>query len=72
VFLDISGIPPKTLLKYFPRVEEIANKTLFGTDWPGPGVPDIKKNLEDFRSLPLPEGTQQQILSRTALAIWPG
>ena len=43
VYLDISGIPPKTLLKYFPRLEEIAEKTLFGTDWPGPGVPDIKK-----------------------------
>jgi predicted TIM-barrel fold metal-dependent hydrolase len=71
VFLDISGIPPIALLKYFPRLEEIAEKTLFGTDWPGPGVPDIKKNLDDFRSLPLPKGTQQQILSHTALAIWP-
>ena len=27
VYLDISGIPPKTLLKYFPRLEEIAHKT---------------------------------------------
>jgi hypothetical protein len=71
VFLDISGIPPKTLLKYFPRLEEIADKTLFGTDWPGPGVPEIKKNLDDFRALPLPESTQEQILSRTALLIWP-
>jgi uncharacterized protein len=32
VFLDISGIPPKSLLKYFPRLDEIAHKTLFGTD----------------------------------------
>lgn len=71
VFLDISGIPPKTLLKYFPRLEEIAAKTLFGTDWPGPGVPDIKQNLEEFRALPLKEEAKQQILSRTALSIWP-
>jgi hypothetical protein len=71
VYLDISGIPPKTLLKYFPRLDEIANKTLFGTDWPGPGVPDIKKNLDDFRALPLPELMQQQILSKTALSLWP-
>jgi len=55
VHLDISGIPPKTLLTYFPRLEEIAQKTLFGTDWPGPGVPDIKKNLDEFRALPLTE-----------------
>ena len=71
VFLDISGIPPKSLLQYFPRLEEIAHKTLFGTDWPGPGVPEIKKNLDDFRALPLQEDTRQQILSRTALSIWP-
>jgi predicted TIM-barrel fold metal-dependent hydrolase len=71
VYLDISGIPPKTLLQYFPRLEEIAHKTLFGTDWPGPGVPDIKKNLDDFRALPLKEEVKRQILSKTALSIWP-
>lgn len=71
VYLDISGIPPKTLLMYFPRLEEIAAKTLFGTDWPGPGVPDVKKNLEDFRALPLGEPVKEQILSKTALSIWP-
>jgi len=71
VFLDISGIPPRTLLKYFPRLEEIAAKTLFGTDWPGPGVPDVKQNLDEFRALPLKEEAKQQILSRTALTIWP-
>ena len=26
VFLDISGIPPKSLLKYFPRLDEIAQE----------------------------------------------
>jgi predicted TIM-barrel fold metal-dependent hydrolase len=71
VYLDISGIPPKALLAYFPRLEEIAAKTLFGTDWPGPGVPDVKKNLEDFRALPLGETVKEQILSKTALSIWP-
>ena len=72
VFLDISGIPPLTLLKYFPRLEEIAHKTLFGTDWPGPGVPEIGKNLEDFKGLPLKEECKKQILSKTALGIWAG
>jgi predicted TIM-barrel fold metal-dependent hydrolase len=71
VYLDISGIPPNTLLTYFPRLEEVAAKTLFGTDWPGPGVPDVKKNLDDFRALPLSEETKKQILSKTALQIWP-
>jgi predicted TIM-barrel fold metal-dependent hydrolase len=70
VHLDISGIPPKALLKYFPRLEEIAHKTLFGTDWPSPGITDIKKNLDEFRALPLSQEVQQQILSKTALSIW--
>jgi predicted TIM-barrel fold metal-dependent hydrolase len=71
VYLDISGIPPKSLLNYFPRIDEIANKTMFGTDWPGPGVPEVKDNLDAFRALPISEPIQKQILSKTALGIWP-
>jgi hypothetical protein len=71
VHLDISGIPPKTLLKYFPRLDEIAHKTLFGTDWPGPGVPDVKRNLEEFKALPMSEEMREQILSKTAASLWP-
>lgn len=71
VYLDISGIPPKSLLNYFPRLEEIATKTLFGSDWPGPGVPDIKQNLQQFQALSLSQSIQQQILSHTALQLWP-
>jgi predicted TIM-barrel fold metal-dependent hydrolase len=71
VYLDISGIPPKALLRYFPRLPEIASKTLFGTDWPGPGVADMKQNLEDFRALPLSKEMREQILGKTALSIWP-
>jgi predicted TIM-barrel fold metal-dependent hydrolase len=70
VHLDISGIPPKILLKYFPRLEEIAHKTLFGTDWPSPGIPDIKQNLDQFQTLALPAEVKEQILSKTALEIW--
>ena len=71
VYLDISGIPPKTLLQYFPRLDEIAHKTLFGTDWPGPGVPDVKQNLDEFKGLPMSEAMREQILSKTAASLWP-
>jgi predicted TIM-barrel fold metal-dependent hydrolase len=71
VHLDISGIPPKQLLTYFPRLEEIAYKTLFGTDWPSPGIPDISQNLEQLQQLELSEELKEQILSKTALRIWP-
>lgn len=71
VWLDISGIPPKSLLKYFPRLEEIAHKTLFGTDFPSPGIPDVKQNLDQFRALPLPDETKARILGTNSLEIWP-
>ena len=71
VYLDISGIPPKALLTYFPRLEQIAHKTLFGTDWPSPGVVEVKRNLDEFRSLPISEEMQGQILGKTAASLWP-
>jgi predicted TIM-barrel fold metal-dependent hydrolase len=71
VYLDISGIPPKLLLQYFPRLQEIASKTLFGTDWPSPGVKDIRQNIDEFSALPLSAEIKEQILSKTALTIWP-
>jgi len=71
LYLDISGIPPRMLLSYFPKLAEISAKTLFGTDWPSPGIPDIRKNIDQFQELTLPVEMKEQILSRTALEIWP-
>ncbi|HXB99444.1 MAG TPA: amidohydrolase family protein [Terriglobales bacterium] len=71
VYLDISGIPPKALLKYFPRLDEIAHKTLFGTDWPSPGITDVKQNLDQFTALPISKEMRDQILSKTAASLWP-
>jgi len=71
VYLDISSIPPAQLLQYFPRLAEIAHKTLFGSDWPGPGVRNLKQALDSFRALPLSAETKQRILSQVALTVWP-
>jgi predicted TIM-barrel fold metal-dependent hydrolase len=66
VYMDISGIPPKLLLNYFPRIEEIAGKTLFGTDWPSPGIPGMRANAEAFLKLPLSEDSKRKILYDSA------
>jgi predicted TIM-barrel fold metal-dependent hydrolase len=66
VHMDISGIPPKLLLTYFPRVEEIANKTLFGTDWPSPGIPGQRVNAEAIIALPISEESKRKILYENA------
>ena len=33
--------PPQKLLEYFPRLEDLTDKVLWGSDWPAPGVPGI-------------------------------
>jgi uncharacterized protein len=70
MYMDISGIPPKKLLEYFPRIEEIADKVLWGTDWPGPGVPEIKANLDTFNALPIRREAKRKILYDNAARLF--
>jgi hypothetical protein len=62
VFMDVSSIPPKSILKYFPRLAEVADKVLYGSDWPSPGVKSMAANLGQFRSLDLPADVFTKIL----------
>ncbi|MGB9404914.1 MAG: amidohydrolase family protein [Candidatus Acidiferrales bacterium] len=71
MYMDISGIPPQKLMEYFPRIEEIADKVLFGTDWPGPGVPGVRGNIDKFRALPISAAVQQKILYDNAARLFP-
>ena len=71
VWLDVSGIPPSRTLEYFPLLARLADKTLFGSDWPGPGVPDIRRNLEEFRALPLPSEAFTRILEENPRRVFP-
>ena len=71
MYMDISGIPPQKLLEYFPRLEEIAEKVLFGTDWPGPGVPDVRGNIDKFLAVPLSGAARQKILYDNAARLFP-
>lgn len=70
VYLDISSIPPRRLLDWFPRLEEITDKVLFGSDWPGPGIPGIREELDGIRALPLKESTFEAILRRNAARLF--
>ncbi|MGA9840231.1 MAG: amidohydrolase family protein [Thermoplasmata archaeon] len=71
VWLEVSGIPPVRLLEYFPRLAQLADKVLFGTDWPGPGVKDIGANLAAFRALPIPADAQHRILEENPTRVFP-
>ena len=50
---------------------EIADKVLFGTDWPGPGVPGVRGNIEQFMALPLSDQVRQKILYDNAARLFP-
>jgi len=70
VHIEISGIPPKTLPRYFPRIATIADKVLWGTDWPSPGVVSIRRNVEDFRALGLGEEVERKVLWENAVRLF--
>lgn len=71
VRLDVSGIPPSKLLDYFPRLMEIGDRVLWGTDWPSPGVKDLRGNIDQFLTLPLSDTQRRAILETNALALFP-
>ncbi|MCS7094465.1 MAG: amidohydrolase family protein [Thaumarchaeota archaeon] len=62
LYLDISGIPPNRLLEYFPRITEIADRVIFGSDWPSPGVKGMRANALEILKLPIPEDVKERIL----------
>ncbi len=67
VFLEVSGLPGKRLLEYFPRLEEVADKVVYGSDWPG--NPDLRRNVEAIRALPVSDQAKQAILYGNAARI---
>jgi len=71
ILLEVSGIPPLKLLEYFPRLHEIGDRVIWGTDWPSPGVRDLRQNLEQFLSLPIPAEMKTQITRTTPLRVVP-
>lgn len=64
VYLEVSGLPGTKLLEYFPRLEEIAEKVVYGSDWPG--NPYLRRNIEAILALPLSSKAKELILGGNA------
>src|SRR5439155_13831737 len=71
VRLDVSGIPPTRLLVYFPRLPEVADRVVLGTDYAGPVVRDMRQNIDQFLALSLDDSHKRAILETNALALFP-
>jgi len=67
MYLEISGLPPAKLLRYFPNLERIHRKVVFGSDWPG--NPGIRANIRGIRALPLSDEAKEAILGGNAARI---
>ncbi len=64
VYMEVAGLPPQKLLDYFPELDRISGKVLFGSDWPG--ITELKGNIGVIRQLPLTEEAKKNILGGNA------
>lgn len=65
VYLDIAGLPPASLPRVLPELERIADKVVFGSDWPA--IPrTIDDNVAAIRALGYAPEAEQRILAGTA------
>jgi len=64
VYMEVSGLPPQKLLTYFPELERIAHKVIYGSDWPA--VPTIKENITTLQGLNIKEEAKRMILGENA------
>jgi uncharacterized protein len=62
--IDLAGLPPQNLPQFFPNLEAIAHKLVFGTDWPG--IPSYAHNIAAVRGLPLSAEAKAGILGGNA------
>ena len=70
VWLDLAGLPPKNLPKYYGNLPRLAPKMIFGTDWPG--VPGVANNARALTKLDWPEEVLRAVLSGNAAKLFPG
>jgi predicted TIM-barrel fold metal-dependent hydrolase len=70
VYMDISSIPPSKVLDYFPRLEDLSDKVLFGTDWPAPMVPGMRENYERFQTVPLSSEARSKICKQNGTKLF--
>jgi predicted TIM-barrel fold metal-dependent hydrolase len=67
VYMEVSGLPAKKLLDYFPRLEMLAEKIVYGSDWPG--NPDLRRNMDTILAIPISEKAKKAILHDNAARI---
>lgn len=70
IHLDLSGIPPKKILDYLPDLERVADRAIFGSDWPGPMIPSMRQNALDLAAQDLSSEAKDKILYQNARKLY--
>lgn len=65
VYIDVAGLVPGRLLGHFPHLAAMADRVVFGSDWPA--MPkSVAHNVAVLRELPLDDHALDRILDRNA------
>ncbi|HEX6559586.1 MAG TPA: amidohydrolase family protein [Longimicrobiales bacterium] len=65
VYIDVAGLVPSRLLEHFPTLERLADKVVFGSDWPA--MPkSVGHNINAIRRLGLSDGALEKIFFANA------
>jgi hypothetical protein len=65
VYIDVAGLVPSRLREHFPRLDRLADRLVFGSDWPAmPKSPD--QNVRAIRALGLDADALDRVLFRNA------
>ena len=59
-YIDVTGIPPRQLPALFPHLENMRDRFVFGSDWPG--FPSIADQAKLIQELPFSSRTKDAIL----------
>lgn len=60
VWMELSGLPPKRLPQYFPELDRINDRVVWGSDWPSSPAPS--RLVKELSALPYSQTTIDDVL----------
>jgi predicted TIM-barrel fold metal-dependent hydrolase len=64
VHIGMAGMPTRKLPALFPNMEQLQDRFIFGSDWPG--MPDVKGLIDRVLKLPLSDKAKEKMLGGNA------
>ncbi|MEO2109089.1 MAG: amidohydrolase family protein [Actinomycetota bacterium] len=68
VWMELSGLPPRRLPEIFPDLDRVADRLLWGSDWPS--SPPIRDLTSQLRQLPFRPATIDRLMWRNAAELF--